>query len=137
MTHAYEDIFESGGKNAGRVFAASSTLTEAKRIYKERNDEFGSRARVAFFETKPAHTQTYALKTKDGGVLTIAPLSHKKETLVTHSGLEIRPSSVEAIYNSRRRPIVVTDFHGQGLFNLPANGKPKALDGVYTVIDSR
>ncbi|MFF3763610.1 hypothetical protein ACFYYR_05915 [Streptomyces sp. NPDC001922] len=137
LTNAYEDVFETGGRKGGKVFGPSSTLSGTKKIHRDRGKELGPGARVTFFETEPAHTETYALKTANGGVLAIAPLSHKIETLVTRPGLEITPSDKEAVYDSRRRPVVITDLHGQGLFHLPARGRPTSLDVTYEIVDSR
>ncbi|MET8676107.1 hypothetical protein ABZW18_00495 [Streptomyces sp. NPDC004647] len=134
---AYEDLWETGGKEAGKALSPSAPATQAKASYRDRDDKLGARgARTNFFRTQPKYTQSYSVQTKDGGVLAIVPLSHKQEVIVTRPGLQLNPDPDEALYNSTPRAVITSDFHGQALAHLPTTGKPKVSSVEYQMVDS-
>ncbi|MGP3950876.1 hypothetical protein [Streptomyces sp. 7N604] len=134
---AFEDFYATGGKRNGkqldRTTAAAKT---AVKIHDTRNDKLGPQGgKVTYFATTPEHTKIYTLKT-DRGSLALVPLSHKAEILVTRPGLQVNPAKDEAVYNPRPRPLIVSDYHGQALADLPTAGKPSILGFEYALVDS-
>ncbi|MFC8125412.1 hypothetical protein [Streptomyces sp. NPDC057302] len=137
VTDAVEDLFASGGMKDGKELSQSNK--NAKSIlatHKERGDSLGPRATVNFFPITPLHQKTYTLTTRSG-VLVIAPLAHKQESLVKTSGLQITPGKSEAVYNKTPRSVVVDSFQGETVVHLPLRGKPEILDYEYAMVDSR
>lgn len=134
---AVEDLFATGGTKDGSKL--SHTNDSAKSIlttYKERGNNLGSQATVNFFPATPLHQRVYTLRT-DAGVLVIAPLAHKEESLVKNSGLQITPGKTESVYNRTPRALVTDDFQGETVVHLPLQGKPEILDYRYAMVDSR
>ncbi|WP_330351702.1 hypothetical protein [Streptomyces sp. NBC_00582] len=137
VTDAVEDLFATGGTKDGSKL--SHTNDSAKNIlttYKERGDTLGSQATVNFFPVTPLHQKVYTLRT-DTGVLVIAPLAHKQESLVKNSGLQITPGKTESVYNRTPRALVADQFQGETVVHLPLQGKPEILDYRYAMVDSR
>lgn len=137
VTDAVEDLFASGGTKEGKSLSQSNK--NAKRIlttHKERGDSLGPKATVNFFPITPLHRKTYTLTTSSG-VLVIAPLAHKQESLVKTSGLQITPGESEAVYNKTPRSVVVDSFQGETVVHLPLRGKPEIIDYQYAMVDSR
>lgn len=134
---AVEDLFATGGTKDGSKL--SHTNDSAKSIlttYKERGNNLGSQATVNFFPATPLHQRVYTLRT-DAGVLVIAPLAHKEESLVKNSGLQITPGKTESVYNRTPRALVTDDFQGETVVHLPLQGKPEILAYRYAMVDSR
>ncbi|MFE0135426.1 hypothetical protein ACFWY6_28205 [Streptomyces sp. NPDC059037] len=137
VTEAVEDLFASGGTKEGKKLSQSNK--NAKSIlatHKERGDSLGPQATVNFFPITPLHQKTYTLTTSSG-VLVIAPLAHKQESLVKTPGLQITPGKSEAVYNRTPRSVVVDSFQGETVVHLPLQGKPEILDYGYAMVDSR
>ncbi|MFC8438234.1 hypothetical protein ACFUJT_08545 [Streptomyces griseoincarnatus] len=137
VTDAVEDLFTSGGTKDGRTLShANGNTKRILKTYKDRSDALGPQATVNFFPITPTHSTIYTLTTSSG-VLVIAPLAHKQESLVKNSGLQIIPGKTEAVYNKTPRPLVVDSFQGETVVHLPHQGKPEILDYRYTMVDSR
>ncbi|MFJ8752064.1 hypothetical protein ACIREO_22445 [Streptomyces sp. NPDC102441] len=137
VTDAVEDLFASGGTKDGRKLSLSNE--DAKSIlktHKERGDDLGAQATVNFFPITPLHEKTYTLTT-GSGVMVIAPLAHKEESLVKNSALQITPGKSESVYNKTPRAVVVDSFQGEAVVHLPLQGKPEILDYRYSMVDSR
>lgn len=137
VTDAVEDLFASGGtKNGSKLSHSNEDAKSILKIHKERGDDLGPQATVNFFPITPLHEKTYTLTT-GSGVLVIAPLAHKKESLVKNSALQITPGDSESLYNKTPRAVVVTSFQGEAVVHLPLQGKPEILDYRYSLVDSR
>ncbi|WP_405783581.1 hypothetical protein [Streptomyces sp. NBC_00859] len=142
VKNAWEDLYTSGGKHQGKELASSGWTKDALKTYRTRNDELGSQAQVSFF-SKPAKSEKiYALRTKDGGVLTVSSLAHNEESITKaalrgSSSMQITPGPAEKVFNSTPRSAIVDEFQGQALVHLTPKDKPKVLYAVYSLVDSR
>ncbi|MER7688282.1 hypothetical protein [Streptomyces sp. NPDC097610] len=136
VTDAVEDLFATGGTKDGSKLSRNDNAKSILTTYKERGDSLGSQATVNFFPATPLHEKVYTLRT-GAGVLVIAPLAHKEESLVKNSGLQITPGKTESVYNRTPRAVVADSFQGEAVVHLSLQGKPEILDYRYAMVDSR
>ncbi|MFD7283649.1 hypothetical protein ACFV80_43330 [Streptomyces sp. NPDC059862] len=137
----YEDLFETGGKKAGKQLASTESTKESVSVYEDRDDGDAARwATKKFFAKDPAHKKVYALKLASGGVLAVFPTAHTQELMLKPEYMgnsQINPNKTEAVYNSTPRTVVIDHFEGQGFAELTPNGKPKVTAMEYRMVDSR
>ncbi|QKW07962.1 hypothetical protein HUT18_17775 [Streptomyces sp. NA04227] len=138
---AYEDLLFTGGTKQGRDL---SKETEPAKLlvnsYKKRNEgEVGKVAYRNFEPIKTSYDKTYALKTKDGGVVAVSGTSYRegisvKLKLVNTTNLV--PNEQQSVYNPDER-IVIRDEH-QGLLvaSLPKQGLPSVEYSEYELTKS-
>ncbi|HWU10994.1 MAG TPA: hypothetical protein VN520_32350 [Streptomyces sp.] len=133
VTAAFEDLYATGGRDKSTGLDRTTESAEAAlKIYTERDKEVGPKGGAKkFFPAKTSHA-IYALKTREG-VLTLVPLAHTMEVMVTRPGLQVDPSPVEALFGAKAGPVITDEFHGQAAAYLPAQGSAQVLGFGYTV----
>ncbi|GAA2603004.1 hypothetical protein [Streptomyces axinellae] len=135
---AYEDLWQTGGKDEAATLAPNPVTREARSTYRDRDDALGAQgAHKRFIPRAPRYGDSYALRTADGGVLALVPLAHEQRLRVTRPGLQLTPSAEEAVYDAAPRTVIVTTFHGQALVRLPPRGAPVMLAAKYALVGSR
>ncbi|WP_399939804.1 hypothetical protein ACGH52_15265 [Streptomyces sp. BBFR25] len=142
LGEAYEDFFETGGKEkAARTFASTDTSRTSVKISKEGpDDDVKAYATKKFFAAQPAHPKVYALRLADGKTLTVFPTAHTNELMLKPrymSGFDITPTEEESLYDGTKRDVVTDEFQGQGLAVLDPAGKPRVTALEYRMVDSR
>nr|WP_024127693.1 hypothetical protein [Streptomyces sp. F12]AHE40457.1 Lipoprotein [Streptomyces sp. F12] len=142
LSDAYEDLFETGGSKAGKAIDQKGALAkDALDIYRNRNK--GKDARMATTEytrTEPRHDEVFALKLADGGVLALAPTAHKSTFALKpayYFNYQITPSKEASVYNSAERPVVVTEYQGMVMAELPKRGKAELVAREYRLVDAQ
>ncbi|MFD0069425.1 hypothetical protein ACFVJ9_52105, partial [Streptomyces sp. NPDC127574] len=93
-----------------------------------------------YFAKPPKDPSVYALKLAGGGVLAAFPSAHTGETLLRPAFMasyKINPSKREAVYNSTSRVVIVDEYQGQALAELPPTGKARVISREYRLVDSR
>lgn len=138
---AYEDFFVTGGKKASTQFVSTKTSQGSVKVYKERNEgKLKKYADHNFFAADPTYPKVYALKLADGGVVAVFPTAHTEERILKpayRSSFQLGPDDDEAIFDSSKRVVITDEFQGQGLVELPAQGKPEVTAIDYRMVDSR
>ncbi|MFF3489374.1 hypothetical protein ACFYXC_39980 [Streptomyces sp. NPDC002701] len=141
VADAFEDLFSSGGTGAGQVLARTPSTEHALKVYKERNENNGSRAATkSFKQTDARHQKIYALKLRDGSTLAVVPSAHdqfyelKKEFILR---AKLIPTKEEAVFNPAKRIAVIDEFQGLLLAHLPVSGKPRVLSHEFRMVDSQ
>ncbi|MET7391438.1 hypothetical protein ACFYPT_40885 [Streptomyces sp. NPDC005529] len=138
---AFEDLVATGGKKSGTQFASTPLTKEAVKLYTECDKQNNSRyATNKYFAKPPKDPSVYALKLADGGVLAAFPSAHTGETMLRPAFMasyKINPTKREAIYNRTSRVVIVDEYQGQALAELPPTGKPRIISREYRMVDSR
>ncbi|MFF4205725.1 hypothetical protein ACFYZ8_34315 [Streptomyces sp. NPDC001668] len=142
LSDAYEDLFETGGSKAGKAIDQKGGLAkDALEVYHDRNK--GKDARMATLEynrTQPRHDEVFALRLADGGVLALAPTAHKSTFALKpayYFNYQITPSKEASVYNSAKRPVVVTEYQGMVMAELPTRGKAELVAREYRLVDAQ
>jgi hypothetical protein len=141
LSAAYEDLYETGGKNSASKLDSTTATKQAVKVYQDRdNGEAARWSTKKFFAAKPAHPKLYALRLADGGVLAVFPTAHTQERLLKpqyRSSFEINPNKEEAVYNPEGRSLITDEFQGQGLAVLNPKGKARVPAMEWAMVDSR
>ncbi|MCU4750233.1 hypothetical protein [Streptomyces sp. G-5] len=132
---AYEDLWETGAKEAGAVLA-ETPATEA--ALEERRANGGDlRLLTRFVAEQPEHPEVYALRTADGGSLVVAPLARQRIETSIVEGSVVTPGTVTALYDDTPRNPVNTYFRGDAAVWLPAGDEaPRVLAAESAATDA-
>ncbi|MGW6214974.1 hypothetical protein [Streptomyces sp. NPDC055109] len=138
---AFEDLVETGGKKSGAKLASTPLTKSAARLYTERDKQDNSKYSTnRYFAKPPKDPSVYALKLAGGGVLAAFPSAHTGETMLRPAFMasyKINPSKREAVYNASNRVVIVDEYQGQALAELPPTGKARIISREYRLVDSR
>ena len=140
---AYEDLYETGGKNTGGQLASTAATRNALDTYRERTTYKNARYATLHWEaTQAANPKIYALRLQAGGVLAVFPTAHNrmeqlKDGYIYSGNVKITPGSQQAVFNRTPRVAILDEFQGQVLAKFTPSGKPKVLGVEYQMVDSR
>ena len=140
---AYEDLYETGGKNTGAQLASTAATRKALDTYRERTTYKNAKYAMLHWEaTQPTNPKIYALRLQAGGVLAVFPTAHnRKEQLkggyIYSGNVKITPGSQQAVFNKTPRVAILDEFQGQALAQFTPSGEPKVLGVEYQMVDSR
>ncbi|MFD8813358.1 hypothetical protein ACFV23_18160 [Streptomyces sp. NPDC059627] len=76
---AYEDLYETGGKNTGTRLASTAATRAALSTYRERTTYKNAKYATLHWETaRPTRPRIYALRLRDGGAVVVFPTAHNR-----------------------------------------------------------
>jgi hypothetical protein len=137
----YEDFFETGGKEAKRVFASTEDTRESTKVFTERNSGESGRWSTTKYEVEePAHPAVYALRLANGGALAVFPTAHTEAQILKPAYLynsKITPGPNARVFNPTPRIAIVNEYQGQGLAELQPQAKAKVTTLEYRVTGSK
>jgi hypothetical protein len=136
---AFTDLYATGGaKEGARLARGTGPVRGALAVHRRRDEGIGRIGlRKRFAAAIPRHPVIYALRTADGGVLAVVPVAHTAQVTATRRGVDVTPSSVEAIYNPSVRERITDEQSGQIAGYLPPRGRPRVLGAAYALVNSR
>ncbi|MEU0204320.1 MULTISPECIES: hypothetical protein [unclassified Streptomyces] len=127
------DNFATGGTNKGtKVFAPTKASKQQIEVHDKTGSRFGDQGSTVFAGTTNRYKDAYALKTSDGGALTLFSHMHTQTDAVAHSGLQINPGPDDRawLHDVPRTSIRYT-FVCNDAATVPAKAAPSRLIG-YT-----
>ncbi|MEU5637089.1 hypothetical protein ACH47C_39375 [Streptomyces rishiriensis] len=140
---AYEDLYETGGKNTGAQLASTAATRTARNTYRERTTYKNAKYATLHWEaTQPTHPKIYVLRLRAGGTLAVFPTAHNrmeqlKDGYIYTGYVKITPGSQQAVYNKTPRVAILDELQGQALAQFTPAGEPKVLGVEYQMVDSR
>ncbi|RPE39010.1 hypothetical protein EDD90_1963 [Streptomyces sp. Ag109_O5-1] len=140
---AYEDLYATGGKNAGTQLASTTATRTVLKTYRERTTYKNAKYATLHWETaQPTRPRIYALRLRDGGALVVFPTAHNrmeqlKDGYIYKGYIKLVPGSQQAVYNKTPRVAILDELQGQALAALTPSGKPAVLGVEYRMVDSR
>ncbi|MFJ9558466.1 hypothetical protein ACIRQQ_00280 [Streptomyces fuscichromogenes] len=143
IASAYEDLYATGGKNAGTQLASTTATRTALKSYGERTTYKNAKYATLHWEAaQPTRPRIYALRLRDGGALVVFPTAHNrmeqlKDGYIYKGYIKLVPGSEQAVYNKTPRVAILDELQGQALATLTLSGKPAVLGVEYRMVDSR
>lgn len=143
IADAYEDLYETGGKNTGAQLASTTATRTALNTYRERTTYKNAKYATLHWEaTQPTNPKIYVLRLRAGGVLAVFPTAHNrmeqlKDGYIYSGNVKIDPGSQQAVFNKTPRVAILDEFQGQALAQFTPSGEPQVLGVEYQIVDSR
>ncbi|MFJ8003990.1 hypothetical protein [Streptomyces fagopyri] len=143
ISSAYEDLYETGGKNTGARLASTPATRTALSTYRQRTAYKNAKyATLRWEATQPTHPKIYALRLQAGGTLAVFPTAHNqmeqlKDAYIYTGYVKITPGAQQAVYSKTPRVAILDELQGQALAQFTPAGEPKALGVEYQMVDSR
>jgi hypothetical protein len=140
LDDAVNDLFITGGKKDGKLLADSEVRKDMVEDHTTRRDwirpehdgyfetEFESENRKWDESYKPAFPDVYALRTADGGALTVFNSYDARVDFATRPGFHIIPGDAAKLYVKEKEPLGVREYYAvQNAAHVPDSGKVKQL----------
>ena len=139
LAAAFTDLYATGGRGPGaRLDRGTRPARRALAIHRNRDEGLGhAGVTKSFAGAEPAHSAVFALRTRDGGVLAVAPAAHTVRIEARRKGVRVTPSSAEAVFDGSARARIIDEQSGQLAAALPRSGRPRVLGAAYALTGSR
>ncbi|WP_407562722.1 hypothetical protein [Streptomyces sp. 184] len=147
LDDAVNDLYVSGGKKDGKLLADSEVRKNMVKDHTTRRDwirpehdgyfetEFESLNRKWDDAYEPAFPDIYALRTADGGALTVFNSYDARVDFATRPGFHIVPGDATKLYVTEEEPMGVREYYAvQNAAHVPGDGKVKQLGGEVEMI---
>ncbi|MDX3365314.1 hypothetical protein PV387_04615 [Streptomyces sp. ME02-6987-2C] len=140
---AYEDLYETGGKNSGAELASTAATRTAVDTHRERTTYKNAQYATLHWEaTQAVKPKIYALRLRTGGVLAVFPTAHNrmeqlKDGYIYSGYVKITPGEQQAVFDKTPRVAILDEFQGQALAQFNPASEPKILGVEYQMVDSR
>lgn len=147
LDDAVNDLYASGGKKDGKLLADSKVRKNMVEDYTTRRDwirpehdsyfetEFESENRKWDEAYKPAFPDVYALRTADGGALTVFNSYDARVDFATRPGFHVIPGDVAELYVKEKEPLGIREYYAvQNAAYVPDGGKVEQLGGEVEMI---
>ncbi|MCG7202302.1 hypothetical protein [Streptomyces arenae] len=140
---AFEDLYTTGGKNAGTQLASTTATRSALKTYRERTSYRNAKYATLHWETaQPTKPRVYALRLRDGGAVVVFPTAHNrmeqlKDGHIYKGYIKLVPGAQQAVFDKTPRVAILDELQGQALAALTPSGKAAVLGVEYRMVDSR
>ncbi|AKH86072.1 hypothetical protein AA958_31975 [Streptomyces sp. CNQ-509] len=147
LDDAVNDLYVSGGKKDGKLLADSEVRKNMVKDHATRRDWIRPE-HDGYFETefesenhkwddayKPAFPDVYALRTADGGALTVFNSYDARVDFATRPGFHVIPGDATSLYVKEKEPLGVREYYAvQNAAHVPEEGKVEQLGGEVEMI---
>ncbi|GAB2806662.1 hypothetical protein [Streptomyces daliensis] len=134
------ELYTSQGSTASTGFADSETVTSVRAIPKEQNRLLSPHGEAKFSRGEPTHEEVHALKTADGGLLSVFSTEIREHDRGTSAIASVNPSDSMQVYlgSASAMPSFFVDWlHQTSAYIPPKTGKVRLLGTEYDMTDAK
>ncbi|MGW7518950.1 hypothetical protein ACWGJ2_25515 [Streptomyces sp. NPDC054796] len=141
LSDALVKLYTSQGSTAATGLADSATVTSVREIPKEQNRLLTPHGEAEFSRGEPTHEEVHALKTADGGSLSVFSTAVREHDRGTSAIASVNPSDSMQVYldSASAMPSFFVDWLHQTSAYIPPEktGKVRLLGTEYDMTDAK